>query len=473
MLITREAVSAKLATDSKGEYPKMQEMVPPRRSMRFPQQRRLLWWLAPKPFDWVSSSLYLGILVISFFKLGIRCPCVSQVRAIELTVMITVAILALLSIDRLEYRWYGEEAPKRVAIILLVIRILLIEGVVQLEHFYSLPLNYADILYLIPPYLATLSFGHKIGLWVAFLAGVVYVGQETLASLHWYSNLVSLWTASLFCFALVFLLAMARAVSQEKASRMQAEQLLQEVARSHQQLTVYAEQVAELATLKERNRIARDIHDGLGHALMAINVQLEKALVYHEVSSQEAIQAVWAAKQVAKEALQEVRGSVRALRLNQEDFSCVRGMTFLIQQLRTSQFTVDYHTEGDEADFSQQIRMTLYRAAQEAFTNIQKHAHAEKIEVILLFDEQEARLRICDNGWGFNPELVLRKQAEGTDGYGLQGMRERIALVGGHFHLDSSPGYGTHLLVTIPKAGLATHRSERIEAEKNGHDDEA
>lgn len=433
----------------------------------------MLWWLAPKPFDWVSSSLYLGILVISCFKLGLRCPCVSQGRAIALTVTITITILALLSIDRIDYRRYGEEAPRRVAVILLIIRILLIEVIVQLERFYFLPLNYADILYLIPPYLATLSFGHKIGVWMALLFGVVYIGQETLFSPSWYSNLVSLWTATLFCFALVFLLSMARVVSQEKASRLQAEQLLQEVTRSHHQLTVYAEQVAELATLKERNRIARDIHDGLGHALMAIALQLEKALVYHERNPQEAMQAVGAAKQVAKEALQEVRGSVRALRSNREDFSCVGSITFLIQQVPTSQFTVDYQREGDEADFSQEIRMTLYRAAQEAFTNIQKHAHAEKVEVKLQFDTQEARLRICDNGWGFDPELVLQKQGEGTGGYGLQGMRERIALVGGRFHLDSSPGHGTHLLVTLPKAGLATRQSEGIQADKNGYDNEA
>ena len=387
--------------------------------------------------------------------------------------MISIAILALLTIDRMEYRWCGEETSKQVAGILLVIRILLIEGVVQLERFYFFPLNYADMLYLIPPYLATLSFGHKIGFWIALLAGMVYVGQETLYSLHWYSNLVSLWTTTLFCFALVFLLTMARVVSQEKASRMRAEQLLQEVTRSHQQLTVYAEQVAELATLKERHRIARDIHDGLGHALMAITVQLEKALVYHEISSQETVEAARAAKQVAKEALQEVRGSVRALRSTQEAFSCARSITFLLQQLHTSQFSVDYHTEGDEADFSQEIRLTLYRVAQEGFTNIQKHAHAGKIQVMLQFDEQEARLRICDNGWGFDPERIQRKAAEGTSGYGLQGMQERIALVCGHFHLESSPGQGTLLLVSIPKAGLATHQSESIHAEKNGHGDEA
>lgn len=473
MLSSRETGSAKLATDAKGENLQMQERVPPRPSMRFPKPQRLLWWLAPKPFDWVSSSLYLGILVISSFKLALRCPCVSQARAIALTVTISLAILALLAIDRLEYHWYGEETPKQAAGILLGIRILLIEGVVQLERFYFLPLNYADILYLIPPYLATLSFGRKIGFWLALLAGVVYIGQETLSSPHWYNNLVSLWTTTLFCFALIFLLAMAQAVSQEKASRRQAEQFLQDLARAHHQLTVYAEQVAELATLKERNRIARDIHDGLGHALTAINVQLEKALLYHEISSQETVEAVRAAKQVAKAALQEVRASVCALRLSQEAFSCTGSMAFLIHQLRMSQFAVDYHTQGDESDFSQEVRLTFYRVAQEAFTNIQKHAHAEKIEVMLQFDEQEACLRIGDNGWGFDPELVEQRVREGTGGYGLQGMRERIALVGGRFSLESFPGQGTSLLVTIPQASLVTHQSEHIHGEKKRDGDEA
>jgi signal transduction histidine kinase len=389
------------------------------------------------------------------------------------TVTITIAILILLSIDRMEYYWYEEEPPKQVAGALLAIRILLIIGVVQFERFYSFPLNYADTLYLIPPYLATLSFGYRPGFWMALLAGVVYIGQEMFYSLDWYSNLVDLWTTTLFCFALVFLLAMARVVSLEKASRMRAERLLEEVARSHQQLTVYAEQVAELATLKERNRIARDIHDGLGHALMAINVQLEKALVYHERSPQEAVQAVGAAKQVAKEALQEVRSSVHTLRVNQEPFSCTRSISFLIQQLRKNQFSVDYHAEGDEAYFSQEIGMTLYRVAQEGFTNIQKHAHAGKIQVTLQFDEQEARLRIHDNGWGFDPERIQQQAAEGAGGYGLQGMQERIALVNGRLQLESSPHYGTLLLVAIPKTGLVTHQSEDIQAEKDGHNDES
>ncbi|QBD79981.1 sensor histidine kinase [Ktedonosporobacter rubrisoli] len=428
------------------------------------------WWLAPKPFDWVSSALYLGILAISYFKLFTRCSCIAASEAIGVTVAITLAIVILLSIDRLEYYWFKEETPKRAAITLLVLRILLIEGITQLERFYFVPLNYAIMLYLIPPYLATLYFGARAGYWIALLAGVIYLIKTTLYSAHWYRDLPNLWTSTIFCFGLVFLLAMARVVSQEKASRQRAEQLLGELASSHQQLSLYTEQIAELAAFKERNRIARDIHDGLGHALMAISVQLEKALVYHERNPQEALQAVGAARQVTREALQEVRSSVRTLRLTQDDYSCASSIALLIQHLRISQISVDYYTEGDETNFSREIRNTLYRVAQEGFTNIQKHARASKVEVTLLFAEQEARLRIHDNGGGFEPKLIREQTTEGRGGYGLQGMRERIAQVKGVFHLESKFGRGTTLLVSIP-AQARTHSRENVA--KDGYDEQA
>src|SRR5947207_5897144 len=104
----------------------------------------------------------------------------------------------------------------------------------------------------------------------------------------------------------------------EQASRIRAEELLAEVERSHRQLQAYAERVAELATTEERNRVAREIHDGLGHALIAITLQLEKALVYQEKQPGIALQAVSDAKQVAKDALQDVRRSVSVLRAKRE-----------------------------------------------------------------------------------------------------------------------------------------------------------
>jgi len=243
----------------------------------------------------------------------------------------------------------------------------------------------------------------------------------------------------------------------EQASRVQAEELLAEVKHAHHQLQVYAEQVAALATFEERNRVAREIHDSLGHALMAITVQLEKALVYHDSHPQEAVQAIRDAKSVAKDALQDVRRSVRTLRTEQEAFSCTRAIELLVERLRSSSLLVDFVVTGSEETFSRQALMTLYRVAQEGFTNIQKHAQATTVQVSLCFEEEEARLSINDNGRGFDALYLLTQLEELEEGYGLRGIQERLELVGGSFRLESQPGSGTHLSVTVARAGMAAH----------------
>jgi signal transduction histidine kinase len=110
---------------------------------------------------------------------------------------------------------------------------------------------------------------------------------------------------------------------------------------------------------------------------------------------------------------------------------------------------------GNEETFSRQVLMTLYRVAQEAFTNIQKHAQASCVQVGLHFAGEEASLRICDDGCGFDAAAWLQHPERLEEGYGLRGMRERLELVGGSFHLQSQPGRGTQLSVTVPGTGMA------------------
>ena len=101
--------------------------------------------------------------------------------------------------------------------------------------------------------------------------------------------------------------------------------------------------------------------------------------------------------------------------------------------------------------------MTLYRVAQEGFTNIQKHAQASRVQVSLDFDGEEACLSIRDNGCGFDSVRRLQQKAGTQEGYGLRGIRGRIELVGGNFHLESQAGRGTQLSVTVISTGMATH----------------
>src|SRR5215468_229382 len=107
------------------------------RGSRMSQRRHQpFWWLAPQPFDWVSSALYLSILILVCVKLGIRCPCVSPAAALGLTATITGILLALLAMDRVEYARYGAHPPRKPAIALLLTRMLLIEAVILLEPLY-------------------------------------------------------------------------------------------------------------------------------------------------------------------------------------------------------------------------------------------------------------------------------------------------------------------------------------------------
>jgi len=309
----------------------------------------------------------------------------------------------------------------------------------------------------------------RTGFTMGALVIAAYLARVWWYQPGWYLNPLSVFLALIFTFGVVFVVSTAQVVRLEKegrireqASRVQAEGLLMEVKHAHRQLQAYAEQVAALATLEERNRVAREIHDSLGHALMAINLQLEKALVYYDSHPQEAVQAIRDAKSVAKNALQDVRRSVRALRTEQEAFSCTRAIEMLVEQLRASSLVVDFVVTGSEDTFSRQVLMTLYRVAQEGFTNIQKHAQATTVQVSLCFEEEEARLSINDNGRGFDAPSRLTQLEGLEEGYGLRGIQERLELVGGSFHLESQPGGGTHLSVIVARAGLGAYVQREV-----------
>jgi len=215
-------------------------------------------------------------------------------------------------------------------------------------------------------------------------------------------------------------------------------------------LKKYTEQVAGLAAAEERNRLARDIHDGLGHYLTIITVQLEKAIAFRERDPQEAEQALWDAKRSAREALRDVRQSVSALRHSEEVFSLSAALTELAQTMSNGRLAVDLRIEGDEAGFSTLGLMSLYRAAQEGLTNIQKHAQASRATLQVTLKEQAASLHISDDGRGFEPALLDRLPSNRNDRFGLQGVRERLELIGGTLTVESRSHQGTQLFITIP-----------------------
>ena len=416
---------------------------PPRLlSVRTAASRRWNWWLVPRPFDLVSSLLYLGVLLpflYSFLSQTGYTPPLEWTQA----ALMCGATASLLVMDRLEYRLYGEDTPRKRAALLFLARVVLIEVICWLDQF-----RYSPFLYLVLLFLACLYFGDVVGYALGLLALGVYVVKHFFYGPGWLNDGTELHYLVLFTLGCVFAITIARAVAREKASRTRAEELFAELARSHRQLQDYARQVAELATTRERNRLAREIHDSLGHYLTVINVQLEKAQAFRTRRPDEADQAVNDAKRLAGEALRDVRRSVSALRATSELPACGPAITELVEHVHSDRQPVTLHIEGDESSCSPQGLLTLYRAAQEGLTNIQKHAGNCQVEVKLCFTPQSATLIIRDTGRGFDSATFV--QASPNGGYGLLGLRERLELVGGCLTIESAPGQGTTLRVEVP-----------------------
>ena len=404
----------------------------------------------PRPIDWIAALFYVGVLVLYGYFIGFGLYPVEQPWLAGTVVFFT--ILILLALDRFEYWHYGEQIPWKTAAILLLVRLTLIWAASLGGGLYpAFPAK--GLLPLLVPFGFFFLSGNSYGLsgfvWIVYLTGHVRDFENTGER---FGGEFDLPFVFIFFLSLVFIGSIAYTVRQERTNRVQAEKLLHDLAASHRQLQDYAEQVAELATTEERNRLAREIHDSLGHYMTVINVQLEKAIAFRTRNPQEADQAVKDAKHLAGEALKDVRRSVGALR-NAEPFSLAESLTRLVNNIGNDQFSIDLHVEGEETGFSKQSLVTLFRAAQEGLTNIQKHAGASQVTVRIKLEAQAASLYIDDNGQGFEPASL--DAANGEAHYGLQGVQERLELIRGSLKLESRPDKGTTILIIVPKNPLA------------------
>lgn len=249
---------------------------------------------------------------------------------------------------------------------------------------------------------------------------------------------INLNTAITFGLTLLFILLLMNALLSERQSR---EKLLL----ANEQLHQYALQIEDQATLQERNRIAREIHDALGHALTAQSIQLENALLFLPPNAEKTKAFLQESQQLGARALQEVRRSIATLRSNPlNGRSLETAIIAAISEFQsTTKIAPSYtlHTQPMSIDIS----TALYRILQESLTNIAKHSAATQVSIHLEQHRNTIQLQIVDNGQGFDPD-------RNTTGFGLQGMRERSAALGGQFRLVSQTGQGCCITVLIPLA---------------------
>jgi signal transduction histidine kinase len=233
-----------------------------------------------------------------------------------------------------------------------------------------------------------------------------------------------------------------------------------ELEQAHRQLAQSVAQEQELAVLRERTRLAREMHDTIGHALVLISVKLEAAQRLRERDPERCDRELESTKQIARETMTALRASIANLRspeLERERISEAISRTARELAQRTG-LHVTCAIQADIDLLSEAIEETLWKVSQEALTNIEKHAHASNVQVRISRQDGQLLLHIHDDGIGlpqsvYQPEKDGNLAYNGSNGhYGLRGILERVEAVGGHLTLHSKKEQGTTIEVDLPLA---------------------
>jgi signal transduction histidine kinase len=256
---------------------------------------------------------------------------------------------------------------------------------------------------------------------------------------EWGSALINGITVAI---VILFVAVFAQMRLNEQQARERAERLMTELEAANTQLASYATQAEELAMTQERNRLAREIHDNLGHYLTIVNVQIEAAKVVMDSDPTRAMDALNKAQELAQKGLTRVRESVAALRESPvSNRPLSDAIASLVEVTQSTGIVTEFTVTGEPQTLEHKVALALYRAAQEGLTNVRRHASASRVDVLLDYQPDEVCMEVKDNGVGATDTTV---------GFGLLGIRERMQLLGGVLEINTGEGKGFCLTATVP-----------------------
>jgi signal transduction histidine kinase len=209
---------------------------------------------------------------------------------------------------------------------------------------------------------------------------------------------------------------------------------------AHKEVIELQGDLKELAVVEERNRLAREIHDGLGASLSSLIIQSE--YIVSLAKDEALLKEIHELKASAEESIEELR---RNLRMMREDFDLGVGLEDYVKTFRErTQLDVRFTRGGTAGRLAPEKQLALFRVLQECLSNAARHASPKAIDVKLHFGMQTVDLSVKDDGKGF--------EANGTKAghYGLINMRERAMKVGGQVIIDSAPGKGSQISFSVP-----------------------
>lgn len=303
------------------------------------------------------------------------------------------------------------------------------------ETIWSEPL----LMLLIPLVLMAWAYGRKGALWGSTWTSLLHVGTG-LWALQLDLSGRALWAREVMRLALIYAVPLVVSILARRERRQMAA-----LAEAHARLQRHAATVEQLAVSRERVRLARDLHDTLAHSLAALAVQLEALRTVQAHDPAQAQRVAEEALALARAGLDESRRAIQSLRADPvAALGLVGAVRGLLQGLETrTGVAVELAVAGEENDLTTDEASALYRIAEEALNNIERHAGAHKVSARLAFGDDRTDLEIADDGVGFDPAAV------GEDRYGLMGMRERAALIGATYEVTSIPGQGARVVCSL------------------------
>jgi signal transduction histidine kinase len=204
---------------------------------------------------------------------------------------------------------------------------------------------------------------------------------------------------------------------------------------------------AQAAVAQERARIARELHDVVAHSISVMGVQAGAVRRVLEREQEEQREALLSVERTGRQALAEMRRLLGILRRSDDDLAhapppSMSGVEELVEQIREAGLPVDLRIEGDPVPLAPGVDISAYRIVQEALTNTLKHAGPARATVAVRYLERELQLEVVDDGRG--------AAQNGDGGHGLVGMRERVAIYGGHLQTGPKPGGGYAVRAHLP-----------------------
>jgi signal transduction histidine kinase len=332
--------------------------------------------------------------------------------------------LATLSVLYLALGIWGFEFAQRVRRVPVSLAYLLIEFAIGMK---LTGMAAGGLLALILLPLAAQAVALLPRVWAALMCMLVIAGVSGNLSWVptwpiWFRNLASA-TA-----AVVFVVVYVGVAAREREARQRVEKLSTEV--------------AQLAAANERNRLAREIHDTLGHYLTVIHIQLEAARALLRSEPDRGLLAINRAQTLAKDGLAAVRQSVKALREDARVEGLAEQLASLVDASRDEMFRATFACTGSPRPVSAAVALALHRTALEALTNVRRHAVASHVAFTLAYrDDGRVELRVEDDGQG---------AASTEGGFGLTGIRERAEQLGGAVKYRTAPGAGFAIQMELP-----------------------